>query len=259
MQSYVASLFGVDDDELKKLKKSLPEWLQDRAHTVFLPGRDSDGRLQVADVGYFFPWTFYSQLGTHLASGDLKKGLVDDLGGQFSAPILGAASALMSNYDSFTHKPIYSPSDPTAYQAAAIANYAYDLMAPPFISSHGFASPMGLVDKQYGGKIVQATAGTTNKFGDPKATQTQAIAGLLGFNFYGMDPEHTRATNLQVMAKKVTDAENQLKSRLMDRGLTPEQRTKYLADYTVQMKKLAEDTKKYAAESEVPQQLRPKK
>lgn len=259
MQAYVAGLFGVDDDELKKLKKSLPEWLQDRSHTVFMPTRDADGRLQVADVGYFFPWTFFSQTGMHLANGDLKKALVDDVGGQFSAPIIGAAAALMSNYNTFTHKPIYEEADPTAYKAAAIANYAYDLMAPPFISSHGFASPMGLADKQYGGKMVQAMTGTTNKFGDPKATEAQALAGLLGFNFYGMDPEHTRATNLLVSAKKVQAAEQQLKYKLMDRGLTEEQRAKYIQDYRERMVELASETRKYAEESEVPEQLKPRK
>lgn len=259
MQSYVAGLFGVDDDELKKLKKSLPEWLQDRAHTVFLPFRDSDGRVQVADVGYFFPWTFYSQFAAHVGEGNLKKALVDDVGGQFSAPMIGAARSLMSNYDTFTKKPIYQESDPVAYQAAAIANYAYDLMAPPFMSSHGFASPMGLVDKQYGGKMVQAMTGTTNKFGDPKATEAQAIAGLLGLNFYGMDPEHTRATNLQVLSKAVQSAEMQLKYRLMDRGLSQEQRDKYISDYRTRMEELAKKAKTYADESEVPPQLRVKK
>lgn len=259
MQSYVASLFGVDEDELKKLKKSLPQWLQDRSHTVFLPTRDADGRVQVADVGYFFPWTFYTQFGMHMAGGEFKKALVDDLGGQFSAPILGAAQALGANYNTFTHKPIYNEDDPASYKAAAIANYAWDLMAPPFISSHGFVSPMGLADKQYGGKMVQAATGTTNKFGDPKATEAQAIAGLMGFNFYGMDPEHTRATNMQLMARKVQNVETTLKQRMMDRGLTAEQRAKYIADYQAKMVELAEEAKKYAEESEVPEQLRVRK
>ncbi len=259
MQSYVAGLFGADDDELKKLKKSLPQWLQDRSHTVFLPVRDADGRLQVADVGYFFPWTFFTQTGMHLTDGNLKKALVDDVGGMMSAPVLGAAAAVLANHDTFTKKPIYEESDPIGYQAAALANYAYDLMAPPFISSHGFVSPMGLVDKKYGGKMVHALSGTTNRFGDPKATEGQAIAGLLGLNFYGMDPEHTRATNLMVMAGKVQDAEKQLKYRLMDRGLSDEQRARYMQDYQNRMTELAEEARKYAEESEVPEALRVKK
>ena len=256
MQAAVASMFGVDDDELKKLKKSLPEWLQDRGHTVFLPIRDADGRLQVADVGYFFPWTFYSQTGKHLAEGNLKKGLVDDIGGQFSAPIIGAAAALMANYDSFTKQPIYKEADPISYQAASIANYAYDLMAPPFLSSHGFISPMGLADKKFGGKIVQAETGTTNKFGDPKATEAQAIAGLVGVNFYGMDPEHTRITNLQVMQRKTLEAEKALRQRLMDRSLTPEDKARVISDYRDRMMELNMETMRYAQEAQVPEQLR---
>jgi hypothetical protein len=259
MQAAVASMFGVDDDELKKLKKSLPEWLQDRGHTVFLPFRDADGRLQVADVGYFFPWTFYSQTGKHVADGKVKKALVDDVGGQFSAPILGAAAALMANYDTFTKQPIYKETDPVGYQAAAIANYAYDLMAPPFISSHGVVSPMGLVDTKFGGKLTQALAGTTNRFGDPKATEEQAIGAMLGFNFYGMDPEHTRVTNLKVMEFKVHEAEKGLKQRLMDKGLSSEQRLEAIRDYRERMSELQQEMLEYAKESQVPEQLKVKK
>ena len=121
--------------------------------------------------------------------------------------VIGSSANLVANYDSFTKKPIYNPADPASYQAAAITNYLYDLMAPPVISSHGVVSPMGLVDKQYGGKLVQGLTGTTNKFGDPRATTEQALWSVLGVNFYGMDPEHTRATNLLTMSRKVQDAE----------------------------------------------------
>ena len=259
MQAAVAAMFGVDDDDLEKLKKSLPQWLQDRGHTVFLPMRDKDGRIQVADVGYFFPWTFYSTAGKHAAEGNMKKLIADDIFGQFSAPIIGAGSALISNYDTFTKRPIYNESDPVAYQAAAIANYTYDLMAPPFLSSHGVVSPMGLVDQKFGGKMVQALAGTTNRFGDPKATEGQAIGALIGANFYGMDPEHTRITNLQVMNRKILDAERQLKTRLMDRGLSQEQRAAFVADYQTRMQELATEMQDYAKESEVPEQLRVRK
>lgn len=256
MQAAVAAAFGVDDDDLEKLKQSLPKWLQDRGHTVVLPWKDQDGRVQVADVGYFFPWTWYSTMAKHAADGKVKDVLAGDIGGMFSAPVIGAGAALISNYDNFTKRPIYNEHDPLAYQAAAIANYSYDLMAPPFLSSHGVVSPMGLFDKQYGGKLTNALSGTTNKFGDPKATEAQAISALFGANFYGMDPEHSRITNLQVMNGKVLDAERQLKMRLRDQGLTPEQRQRYITDYQERIKELSEEMMEYAQASEVPPQLR---
>lgn len=256
MQAAVASMFGVDDDELEKLKKALPQWLQDRGHTVFLPMRDADGRIQVADVGYFFPWTYYSTAAKHAAEGNMKKLIADDIFGMMSAPIIGGASALISNYDNFSKRPIYNEADPVGYQAAAIANYTYDLMAPPFLSSHGVVSPMGLVDTKFGGKLVQAETGQTNRFGDPRATEGQAIGALVGANFYGMDPEHTRVTNLMVMNSKVLAAERALKARLMDRGLGDEAKAALIRDYQAKMMELNKEMLEYSKESEVPPQLK---
>ncbi|MGV2390111.1 MAG UNVERIFIED_CONTAM: hypothetical protein LVR29_23250, partial [Microcystis novacekii LVE1205-3] len=44
----------------------------------------------------------------------------------------------------------------------------------------------------YGGKAVQASLGTTNRFGDPRATAEQAALALVGVNVYGVDPNHAR-------------------------------------------------------------------
>ncbi len=255
MAYYAAASFGVDKDDLDKLKKALPEWLQDKGFAAFLPMKDGNGRVQVLDMSYFFPWTFYTDLSKHAMEGKGGK-VLQDLAGMFSSPVIGSSANLVANYDSFTKKPIYNPADPPSYQAAAITNYLYDLMAPPVISSHGVLSPMGLVDKQYGGKLVQGLTGTTNKFGDPRATTEQALWSVLGVNFYGMDPEHTRATNLLTMSRKVQDAEARLKQKLYDRSLTEEQRTKAVGDYKERMLELGQEAKKYAEESQVPEKLK---
>ena len=255
MAYYVAATFGVGMDDLDKLKKALPEWLRDKGFAAFLPMKDGDGRVQVLDMSYFFPWTFYTDMGKHAMEGKGGK-VLQDLAGMFSSPVIGSSANLLANYDSFTKKPIYNLADPPSYQAAAIANYIYDLMAPPIISSHGVASPMGLIDKQYGGKLVQGLTGTTNKFGDPRATTEQALWAALGVNFYGMDPEHSRATNLLSMSRKVQDAENRLKSKLYDRSLTEAQRAKAVSDYKERMLELGAEAKKYAEESQVPEPLK---
>lgn len=255
MAYYVAATFGVGMDDLDKLKKALPEWLRDKGFAAFLPMKDGDGRVQVLDMSYFFPWTFYTDMGKHAMEGKGGK-VLQDLAGMFSSPVIGSSANLLANYDSFTKKPIYNEADPPSYQAAAIANYIYDLMVPPIISSHGVASPMGLIDKQYGGKLVQGLTGTTNKFGDPRATTEQALWAALGVNFYGMDPEHSRATNLLSMSRKVQDAENRLKSKLYDRSLTEAQRAKAVSDYKERMLELGAEAKKYAEESQVPEPLK---
>jgi len=54
---------------------------------------------------------------------------------------------------------------------------------------------------------------------------------------------------MQVMNAKVRDVERQLRYRLMDQGLPPEQRTQYLKDYKVRMQE-------YSKASEVPKALK---
>ena len=127
----------------------------------------------------------------------------------------------------------------------------------PMLALPASSAELGLLlDKQFGGKMTQALMDTTNKFGDPKATEAQAIGALVGANFYGMDPEHTRTTNIQVMNAKVRDVERQLRYRLMDQGLTSEQRTKYLEDYKARMRELALEMQEYRKASEVPEALK---
>ena len=110
-----------------------------------------------------------------------------------------------------------------------------------------------------GGKLVQGLTGTTNKFGDPRATTEQALWAAVGVNFYGMDPEHTRASNLLAMSRKVQNAENRLKSKLYDRSLTEEQRAKAVGDYKERMLELGQEAKKYAEESQVPEAVKARK
>lgn len=253
MAQFAAATFGTDEDDLEKLKKSLPQWLQDRGHTVVLPFKDSDGRVQVADVGYFFPWTFYSTALKHLGQGEPGKAAAD-VGSLVSAPIIGAVAALAANHDTFTRRPIYEPSDPVQYQAAAVANYAYDLVMPPFLSSHGVLSPMGLVDPQYGGKLTHAMTGTTNQFGDPKATTSQALWALLGVNYYGLDPATSRAQMIRKKAGEIRDLERTLKRKLQDKALRedPARVAKLVADYRARSRELGQALQEYVTESEVP-------
>ena len=46
--------FGFEDDDAKKLKKSLEPWIARRTGVHVLPWKDSDGRFQFLDIGYFF-------------------------------------------------------------------------------------------------------------------------------------------------------------------------------------------------------------
>ena len=65
--------------------------------------------------------------------------------------------------------------------------------------------------------------------------------------------------NVEQMVRKVQDAERRLKTRMVDQGLTEAQRVKYIEDYRERMLELGEEARKYAEESEVPEQLKVRK
>lgn len=250
MQAWAMSMFGGDDDEWEKLKHALPKWMQEKGHIAFLPFRDDAGRLQAADLSYFFPWSQWSEMAMDLAKGD-PLGAVKSLG-VFSGPIPDLLTAIKTNEDAFTGRQIVNPGDPLPQRAASVLTYLYDMAAPPMISSNGVVSPMWLFGPEYGGKLAQAATGATNKLGDQKATVGQALIRLGGLNVYGIDPELTRAANLMTMRHDMSLTQKAMQSKLQNQGLTPEQQKFYADLYQSELIKRQEEFDKYDKESEVP-------
>lgn len=256
LSAAAAAAFGVDKDELEKLRKALPEWLQDRGNAAFLPFKDELGRVQAIDLGYFFPWSQWQDFVTQVLKGN--PGNAAQAAGLFSGPITDLLVAMKTGLDSFTQKPIYNKADPAPRQAADMLNYVYDMAAPPFLSSRGLVSPMWAVDPRYGGKAAQATTGTTDKFGSPRATAGQAALSLLGVNLYAVDPDHTRAQNILAKQREIEDVEKRVRQLLVDRSLTGEQRAALVKDYQAEVQKRAKELQKYMKESEVAPALKAK-
>ena len=244
-----ASAFGVGDDDLEKLKKALPDWLQKRGSAAFLPYKDDMGRVQAIDLGYFFPWSQWQEFVAAIAHGE--PGEAVQAAGLFSGPITDLIVAMKTGQNSFTKKPIWNEGDPTARQAADIANYVYDMAMPPFLGSHGVLSPMGLLDPQYGGKAVQAATGTSNKFGDPRATAEQAALALVGVNLYALDPDHTRVQNILKLKREEQDSEARLRQQLQDKGLNDERRQALVKEYYAEIDRRAKKLAQYISDSEV--------
>lgn len=247
--------FGGSDDDWDKLRKTLPEWLRKKPHAVPLPWRDKDGRIQYTDIGYFFPWSQWAEMFTDLYRGEPINALMAT--GIAGGPIPDIITALKTGVDPFTKRP--DPADPPMQQYIGLMNYAWNMAAPPFLTSNGFLSPMGAFDKQYGGKLLQGITGTTNKYGDEKATTPQAIVSLLGINIKGADPEHSRAQELHKMERDAQSVKSKLRQRLQDRNLGDEQRQAIIDSYKDEMKTRMEKARNYRNESEVPEFAKPVK
>lgn len=251
----IRKLLGMPDMDLDKLEKALPEYLRDKWGVVPLPSRDKNGNIVVLDLSYFFPWSAWQDLVVQPFTDAPIKNTTSAIANNFSSPVLGALSSLISNVDSFTKRPIYNENDPAAYRNLAILNYVYNQLAPPVFTDRGVVSPIGALDPAYGGRLVQALNGNTNRQGDPRSTLNQALLRAVGVNEYPLNPEHTRSTNLGLMERAIHDAERQVIGKLKDRGLTEEQREKIISDYSKHIQESMERLRQYAKESEVPDSL----
>lgn len=225
-----AALAGEDDDEYERLQKAMPKWLQERGHAMILPHKDDEGRWQVVDLGYFMPWSMYTDLLGDMSRGEL--GEAAQTAGLFSGPVTNVIVAMKTGKDSFTGRDIMDPGDPPGRQFVSALNYTYDMMMPPIISSRGLASPIGLLDAEYGGKIVQAATGRTNKYGDPTATATQTALYPIGINLYSLEPQHSTAQNVLRLKYEADQTELALKRKLQNRGLNDEARREIVQEYT---------------------------
>ncbi len=260
-----AAMLHVEPDDIDKLKLALPQWLQKNGATLFLPWKDEQGRWRFFDASYFLPWTYFTNLakGAGGIAKDVVEGgsgvgkvpeLMGDIG--FGGPIPSALIALQSNVDPFTKREITTKGAPANVQLLELMNYTYDLLAPPMFTSNGFVSPMGLADPKFGGKLTQAMTGQTNKFGDPRATTTQAFSSLFGMNVYPVDPERSRAQNMKQMAREIDDVETAAKKALADRSLTPEQKREVAKEYAGERTRRSRLLRDYADRSKVPERLK---
>ena len=105
LTALTAYAFGFEDDEEEKLVKRLAPYLRDRTGVYPLPYKDSDGRYQFIDIGYFFPWTMYIDLIKDISNGRFSE--AQRTTGFLSGPFSDIFLALKTNRDPFTQRTIW--------------------------------------------------------------------------------------------------------------------------------------------------------
>ena len=243
LPALVAAMLDVDDDDLEKLKKALPQWLQDRGHAYVLPVKDGNGRWQVVDLGYFFPWTAWTQPVQTAAQGEAGK-TVQALG-MFSGPLTDIIIAVMTGRDSFTGREIVQPGDPPQRQYLQMVNYMWSMAMPPIVTDHGAA-----------GHAIRAFTGETNRWGDPLSSAGQAALRAVGVNLYAIHPETSRTQEIRRRMREIYDVGSRMRQRLQDRGLDADQRRDLVLEYRDEMRRRQEKLNEYMEKSEIAPELR---
>jgi len=259
-----AALNGVSGDDWDKLKKALPDWLQERGHALILPMKDSLGRWQAVDLGYFLPWSMWTELirnvygsvkGLFTGKGFNEFGKLITGFGLFTGPIPSLGAVLLTGRDPFTDKVVFDPSDPASTQAVSGLTYLYTLAAPSFLAGvppfHEHAAYKGSL-----GHLYEAVTDRRDKWGDPKSTIPQASLRMIGVNIYPLVPEKSRRMNMFIRQWRIREIEQRAESILRDPNLSREEKKRIQDKYRDKISALVEETREYARASQVPSTLK---
>ena len=214
----VSYAFGFEDDEEEKLQKSLQPWLERRTGVYVLPYKDSDGRFQFLDVGYFFPWSMYTDSFKAVSNGEFME--LQRTTGLFSGPFVDILLAMKTNKDPFTQRTIWDKRDPVEDRIQNIFWYMYSLGMPSWLTPTGAIS-----------KTTKAISGKPRPTGEPADTIPQALLRFVGVNVYGIDTEDSRTRNIKRMRQEIQNIKQRLSYSQADKNLTEEEKERQRVRY----------------------------
>ena len=243
MTAMISKMTDVDDEDVDKLRKALPKWLEEKGNAYIMPVKDDKGRWQAIDIGYFLPWAVWSDMATDAGRGEFAK--VFSGTGLFSGPLPDMITAIKTNIDPFTKREIVNKLDSPAKQAASMMGYLYQMSAPTWLTDIGFY-----------GHMSRALSGTVDKYGDPKTNEMQAMLRLVGVNLYPIDPMRTRRDNIKWMEFEISQVKRRRTTLLKDKNLTAKERKSIRTEYRNMMKRRQKELRKYKQESRVHPKLR---
>lgn len=85
----------------------------------------------------------------------------------------------------------------------------------------------------------------------------QAVAGLVGVNVKGVDPEHSRASEMSGLRRDILEVKRRLRQRLADQSLSEAQRQSAIGDHTEEIRKRVQKLNEAEKNAVVPDFARP--
>ena len=235
----------VSDEEYQGVMSTLSDYLHKRANekgdlsiipesVLPLPHKDSLGRAQVVDVGYFYPWGMFSeifrQLNPFKEEGSEITGAMHSLG-LMGSPLLNIAVTSLTGRDPFTDRQIHDELATSGEKYASWFNYAFNLTLPPMFhglspvgSTDGFPTPFGTIsamkNPDAGGfgaltRLYQAYNNKVGREGEPKFTEAQAWLRMVGLNVTPLAPFEARGKQVNFEINKIKKLQRALKIKYM--------------------------------------------
>jgi len=244
MTEILEQMYDVDEDDLDSLMLALPKWLEEKGGAYLLPFKDEHGRWQAVDLGYMFPWQMLNDAMGKAGKGDIG-GTVAALG-LFEGPLADLITALKTNIDPFTSRPIANKADPPAKRVRDTMTYLWRMAAPGWLTDIGLA-----------GHVANSLLGTGQKAnGEPVLTPGQVALRAVGINVYPIEPERTRASNIKSMGYEISQTTARRNKATRDRSLSPDQRKRAVKEYNDYLQVLRHRRTEYSKASKIHPNLR---
>ena len=222
------------EDDWDKMEELLPEFTKDNT-MLFLPWKDSEGRWQAVDISYFFPWSWYQQMGTKLGQGDVAKAMIE---GGVIGPGWQMVSTFMTGEDPWSGYKIVNEDDPLSDRIFDHLSYMNSMMMPPWLTRNGLVSVSSIGEAmvrldptEIEGKLFDFMLGRTNRYGDVKTSAFKLIGSSVGINPYAISPQERSAQN-KIYLSKIRELKADRTSAKKNRSLTPKQKKRKVNEFT---------------------------
>jgi hypothetical protein len=240
-----------DDEDYEAARKSAADYMRDKGSMYILPWKDSNGKIQMVDLGYFFPWAaFTDPVVTAAWYGEPVKGL-KQLGGQFvpGGPLITAIAVMATGRDPFTDKQVVNPLDTGMNQFFSGLSYAWNQALPPMLSFdlNNMDNSGGAIPRIYNSLFSDGTG--TDKRGMAKPDTLATAARLFGFNITPLDVVKQRAQNINFLLNTIHKREAYRAQIAKDQSMTPEKRRAEIQDLNVSIREDYLKIQKYATET----------
>jgi hypothetical protein len=211
-----------DDDDITKFKSGLTDYQRLNPGVAFLPFKDAKGRPQILPLDYMIPWSQYSTTARKIYENYIMDGgespvstSVKSVGtalnefGFLGGPTPTGIAAMLSGKDDFTGRDIVTPGASASTQVGEAMLFAYNMVTPAWLSSHGWFSKMydAFKDKP-----------TTDRFGNIKFTPAQAVSDITGFRATSVNVEAGRANRRLGFEARLREVATLRSKVIMDRN-----------------------------------------
>ena len=240
-----------EDEDYEAARKLAAEYMRDKGSMYILPWKDSNGKIQMVDLGYFFPWAaFTDPIVTAAWYGEPVKGL-KQLGGQFvpGGPLITAIAVMTTGRDPLTDKQVVNPLDTGMNQFFSGLSYAWNQALPPMLNVdlNNMDNSGGAIPRIYNSLFTDGTG--TDKRGMAKPDTLATAARLFGFNITPLDVVKQRAQNINYMLNTIHKREAYRAQIAKDQSMTPEKRRAEIQDLNKSIREDYLKIQKYATET----------